>query len=776
MIGCTPWMGWLLLALPIVARAAAGPVALNLSHRDLLLEVWINGSNRHEVAAVAQRDGALWVARTTLVALGVRLREPAGSGTPPPQLDLASVAGVRARIDEPGQRLLLEVDIAQLAPQLIDLSHRQPPSRQATSGTGMLLDYDLSATRDTRAPGIDGGATYAASWFSPNWRITDSGFARTLGDRAESVRLDSALIVDRPEQLRQWVIGDSVSGGLSWSRSVRFGGLHVGSDYSLQPQMRTFPLPDFAGSVTVPSSVDVYINQTRVLSQDLSRGPFEIHDLPLVTGRGEAQVVVRDLLGREQVQSIPFYASSMLLRPGLDDYSLDLGAMRRDYAARSFSYGKPMASATLRHGVGDNLTVQAHGELAPGLSLAGAGVVAGLQPFGVVSVDAASSRGLGGGGHLFSIGSTSQFSAWNLFGEWLVASAGYRDAGSLYDAAPVRRRLQLGAGMTLSRRDSVALSWTDVRYPNLRAELFGGNYARSSSSGVYLGASLLFDRRAHAWQGQVFVSVPWERSRSASVSIGSDDGQATTRASLIQSADPDGGFGYRLSGGRDPIPFAEGDATWVGDHAVVDGALSEVDGDHAVRLGARGSLAWMRGVDEIFAARSVDDAFALVRTGHPHASVYRENRKVATADAAGVALLPSLSAYAPNRISLDPNDYPMNVMLEQVERDVVPRRGGGVLVDLKPRVTEPVLLSIRLADGRFPPLGARVMIDGIQTSTVVGRHGKVFVPVTHGRVSGRIVFDGRSCGFRIGRIPAALHGRITRLGPLICQDEVRHAR
>jgi outer membrane usher protein len=776
MIGCTPWIGWLLLALPITARAAAGPVALNLSHRDLLLEVWINGSNRHEVVAVAQREGALWVARTTLVALGVRLQAPDGSGAPAPQLDLATVAGVRAQIDESGQRLLLEVDPAQLAPQLIDLSHRQPPSWQATSGTGMLLDYDLSATRDTHAAGIDGGATYAASWFSPHWRFTDSGFVRTLGERTESVRLDSALIVDRPGQLRQWVIGDSVSGGLSWSRPVRFGGLHLGSDYSLQPQMRTFPLPDFAGSVTVPSSVDVYINQTRVLSQDLSKGPFEIHDLPLVTGRGEAQVVVRDLLGREQVQSIPFYASSMLLRPGLDDYSLDLGAMRRDYVSRSFSYGKPMVSATLRHGVDDNLTAQAHGELAPGLSLAGAGVVVGVQPFGVVSVDAASSRGLGGSGHLLSIGSTSQFGVWNLFGEWLVASAGYRDAGSLYDAEPVRHRLQLGAGMTLSRRDSVAFSWTDVRYPNLHAELLGGSYTRSSSSGIYLGASLLFDQLARAWQGQVFVSVPWGRSQSASVSTGSDNGRATARASLIQSANPDGGFGYRLSGGHDPIPFAEVDATWVGSHAVVDGELSQVDGDHAVRLGARGSLAWMRGVDEVFAARSVDDAFALVRTGHPHASVYRENRKVAIADAAGVALLPSLSAYVPNRISLDPHDYPMNVMLEQVERDVVPRRGGGVLVDLKPRVTAPVLLSIRLGDGSYPPLGAQVMIDGIRTRTVVGRHGKVFVPVTHGRVSGRIVFDGRSCRFRVGRIADAERGRIPRVGPLTCHDEVRHAR
>jgi len=189
-----------MLALPIAARAAAGPVALSLSHRDLLLEVWINGSNRHEVVAVAQRDGALWVARSSLVALGVRLYEPAGNGALPAQLDLATIAGVRPQIDEPGQRLMLEIDSALLIPQLIDLSHRGP-SRQATSGTGILLDYDLSATRDTRAPGTDGGATYAAAWFSPHWRFTDSGFARTLGDRTESVRLDSALIVDRPELL-----------------------------------------------------------------------------------------------------------------------------------------------------------------------------------------------------------------------------------------------------------------------------------------------------------------------------------------------------------------------------------------------------------------------------------------------------------------------------------------------------------------------------------------------------------------------------------------------
>ena len=49
---------------------------------------------------------------------------------------------------------------------------------------------------------------------------------------------------------------------------------------------------------------------------------------------------MRDLLGREQVISQPYYASSLLLREGLIDDSNEIGFVRNDFGIRSNDYGR----------------------------------------------------------------------------------------------------------------------------------------------------------------------------------------------------------------------------------------------------------------------------------------------------------------------------------------------------------------------------------------------------------------------------------------------------
>src|SRR5690606_25058498 len=99
-----------------------------------------------------------------------------------------------------------------------------------------------------------------------------------------------------PQSLVTTQVGDTISGSLSWTRSLRMAGLQWRRNFSLRPDLITFPMPAFGGSAVVPSTVDVYINNIRRYSGNVPSGPFVIDNVAGITGFGQANVITRDAL------------------------------------------------------------------------------------------------------------------------------------------------------------------------------------------------------------------------------------------------------------------------------------------------------------------------------------------------------------------------------------------------------------------------------------------------------------------------------------------------
>ena len=130
------------------------------------------------------------------------------------------------------------------------------------------------------------------------------------------------------------------------------GGVRIRRDFLLRPDLVTSPVQQFSGSAAVPSTVDVFNNQSRSFSQAITGGPFNISNIPLATGPGTMRVVLRDANGKETVSEYAYYTSTSILAPGLLDYSLETGFARRFYGQLSDDYGAdPIASASARYGV-----------------------------------------------------------------------------------------------------------------------------------------------------------------------------------------------------------------------------------------------------------------------------------------------------------------------------------------------------------------------------------------------------------------------------------------
>lgn len=733
--------------------------ALAESAPPLLLEVWINGRTRHEVSRVESFGGEFYIAAQDLISAGLHLNDSEKKR----QIALRGLPGVSFSVDRVNQRLLITAAEDRLPERVFDLRPRSDVP-QSTSSRGAALNYDLSGTANDIShirDGASAGGTFGLNLFAPDMLFSTTGFANA-GVRQGGARLDTSLEFDDSSLPRRIVLGDAISGSLSWSRALRFGGIEIASDYSLRPDLITFPLPSFFARASVPETVDVLVGASKVFEENIDPGPFVLHDLPIVTGGGSATIVTTDVLGRESAQTVSLYTTTELLAQGLTDYSVDMGFVRYGYGEQSFDYRTPMASAVYRVGL-DGLTMGAHVEATPQIALGGGEAALSLGGFGVLSAAAAYSHGAPGSGELGALNFQGRIGGVNGFASVEATSSHYQDAAGLEDGAPPHVRMQIGASVALPY-GSLGVSWIRESNEGASNEALA-SYAFTAPNGWFVGLTGLRDFNGHSWAAQAFLGIPLDGG-IASTSWSGGTSRATALAQFDVPANPDGGFGYTVTAGTDGGQHLEGDATWIAQHAIVDGAVASDGGTIALRGDASGTLLLSGG--EIFAARQTDGAFALVQTGAPDVRIYRDNREVAVSDDAGEALLSGLVPYTENRIAIDPRDYPMASIVANTDQTIVPQKSGMVTVDLAPRRLHPVLITVRFPDGAAPPVRTSVMQSSSPASLMVGRDGEIFIPDLSASEDLSLAIGNGSCVIHVDK-PSNANADIPRVGPLLCR-------
>ena len=153
------------------------------------------------------------------------------------------------------------------------------------------------------------------------------------------------------------------------------------------------PLPTFGGIAAVPSTVDVYVNNIKTFSQDVAPGPFSIANIPLITGAGNAQLVVTEFVGRRDQDDRPVFRLGEPVEPGADAAGRWKADCRVSTTARrpTITFETPVGSATLRRGIFDWMTAESHVEAGAGVANGGVGAVVRTGAIGVVSASLAAS-------------------------------------------------------------------------------------------------------------------------------------------------------------------------------------------------------------------------------------------------------------------------------------------------------------------------------------------------------------------------------------------------
>ena len=171
-----------------------------------------------------------------------------------------------------------------------------------------------------------------------------------------------------------------------------------GRNFSLRPDLVTFPVAAISASSVVPSSIALYINGVQQYSSNVPAGPFVVNQIPGITGAGRPPSSRATRWGAASRRRCRCTWTRALARR-LSSYSVEAGFVRRRFSVRSFEYDHaPAVSASGRYGLDDALTLEGHAESAPGVYNLGAGALVRLGEAGVVSASLAGSAGRYAGG------------------------------------------------------------------------------------------------------------------------------------------------------------------------------------------------------------------------------------------------------------------------------------------------------------------------------------------------------------------------------------------
>ena len=714
----------------------------NMDGIDLYLDVTLNGSSVG-LTHFKYDKNQLWASIDTLKQLGFILPQ---NITDP--VKLSSLTGVKINYNARQQTVSIIAPLNMLNLSITVVNTRDTRSPQPTASPGILLNYNLygsksennstnlSAFTEVRAFNTNGVLSSTALTTSNHLENNDNS-NQDWNNR--TVRLDTSWSKSFPDKLVTLRAGDILTGALSWTRSTRLGGLQIGSNFNLQPYMTTTPLPSFFGSATLPSAVELYVNGLKQYSGEVPAGPFELNTAPIVSGAGNAQLVLTDALGQSSTVNFSLYDTHRLLQPGLSDWSVELGTVRENYGVKSFDYGNDIAvSGTWRYGVNNRFTAETHAEVTKDLANAGVGGTLVLGgPGGVLFASLAGSNSENKNGAQYSASYLWNNNRFNFGINTLGTQGDYRDVATQYGSTPIRHSYQLSTGYGTQSLGSFGVSYNEVNYDEQETAKFASAYwSKSLGRRLSINANYNHDlSNSDNNSATIGASFSFDRNISVNSSLQHSNTQNIMVADISQSAPSIGGLGWRAQaqhsidkGDSDDDTRGVAELNYLGRYGQVQAGISSNQDSYSTYASGTGSLVMMGG--GLFAARQINDGLAVVSTdGVADVPVLLQNNVIGTTNHRVLLLISPLNAYQENKIAIDPMDLPADLHIDKVAMQATPTDRAGTLVKFD--ITEARSASVILKDtnNEFIPLGSQVQLTTKKDipSSVVGFDGEVYL-------------------------------------------------
>ncbi len=736
--------------------------------KENLLMIRINGIEVSDSEPVLELEpGRLFVPAAVFL-LG-RLRLPAQrpthvSGVGLDYYPLDAIPGAHYAIDQGTQTIDLIVPSTAFTATMLDgvgnvrtVATRPDP--------GLFLNHDVQMLHNGAQETLSG--LVEAGFFSRLGVMTTEYAGADLLNSVRPVRLTTQFFRDYPESMTTLTIGDSFSAVSPWARTVAYAGIRFASKFATQPSFIPTPLPGLAGQASQPSTVDVYVDNVKRLSQPIAPGPFAIDNIPVISGQGEIRMVVTDVLGRQQMITESYIHASNLLRADVSDFTYEAGTLRENFGIVSNSYRSFFADATYRRGMTDTFTMESRAETQIGTETAGLGGVYALLNVGVFTGGMAVSMDGGRGGELAYAGYSRAQRSFAFASQVQMASENFRQVGLDDWQKATKLLLQAQVSKSVGRLGSVAAGY-------LRRE------GRTETNVQALTASVnVHLRKPFLMVGETYSLLsprPYGLTVSLVLPLGertiamaSGDSSPTARDASVEvsrSIPLGPGFGYRVRTSDLDAQKQEAAFYYQNNSGYYGVEAAEQASGNSVRLLERGSFVLMH--KHLMISRWLTDSFGVVEV--PNAKgipVYVNNQELAKTDSRGLALLPWLVAYSRNSIRLDDTELPVEVTVDLEEKMVVPMARSAVFIRYQPATVGGATLVLLTAAGQPVPQGSMVTVNANPAAYEVELRGEVFVVDIDYPAVVHAEWAGGKCEVHIARPPEDTP--VPKIGPLTCR-------
>ncbi len=686
---------------------------------------------------------------------------------------LHSIRGLRVRYDAELMQLALHIDPARLPRHNLAVTRPSGATRALERGLGWHLNYDALVT------GVDDANTTSAAVFIEPVFYASMGSLRSglrwlsevSPQQASLLRLDTRWTTDLTSKVAQINLGDLISASDGFGGRSRIGGVQIKRDFSITPESLSFATPTLEGVAELPSNVELFINGTRRARLQTQPGPFSIDNTPIMSGAGQAELVLTNVLGEQVTQTVPYYVDPGLLRRGLLDYDLALGWQRQNYALRSFDYGEPIGVALLRYGVNDQATIEWRSRLSKAHSN-------GELRYQFQFLDWPMTLTTGMGLYLLDSGAKGPSGRLGL--QWRHAryfaglqALALRAPPTPEPALPLTRQILTRAGVHL--RDWV-LSYDALYRRKNAADRFERHGLRASRNlklrAGHLGftaASFLNRDSQTGRDAGLTLSLSWSPDQHHRWSISDRQAKVHQRLSSYQyRSGEELGRQWQVqnirSGGRD---------RWLGQldsrHSAAQArARWQYDGARTgLQLGLQGAIGRMQ--NHWFFSRALGSSYALLDlNGHPGVPVYRHNRVATHSNRHGLAVIPNLLPYQDNSIRIDTLDLPLQSQLRAEQLRIRPGAHSGIYREIAVQRSRAVQLRLMRQPLQPVPPGTVIYADDQAGRFFVGSDGETYLELEQDTVEFQAYWPDQQCGFSLSleQIPAEI---LPHIGNVACR-------
>lgn len=544
--------------------------------------------------------------------------------------------------------------------------------------------------------------------------------------------------------------------------SVPFKGVQLATDDTMDAESLQGYAPVVRGIAKTNAKVVIKQNGYIIYQSFVPPGAFEITDLYSTGGSGDLDVAVEEADGSKQQFVVPFASLPVLRREGSLKYNITTGLYR---PSDDDVDETPFTQVTASYGLPLNTTMYGGFQAASKYQSITAGLGNNLGDLGAVSVDVTQAwstpknrEELSGQSVRFRYSKNMSTTGTNVsIAGYRYSTSGYLTLNDTFDtyrnsyAYSMIDRLKSRSELTISQ--SLPDSWGYINvggyiedYWNQKRRTTSANIGYSNSwKGISYNLNYAYNRysveytdsKKNNQDEKLFslnVTVPFTAfMQNTWLNYGmttSSPGSTANTVGITGTALEGNNLSWNVQQGYDNRDYASGSAglDYRGTYGEIYGNYDYDNSWQHLNYGATGSVILHE--DGLTFGQAFSDAAILVKAPGVKNTRVANDVGIIT-DTRGYTIVPNVSLYRRNDVSLDTETLPDDVEIDVATTTVVPTRGSITRAEFNANVGLRALITLLDPMGNKIPFGASVShlskVSGKSNSGIVSDNGQVYM-------------------------------------------------